>query len=147
MTSFSIHNFGCRVNQAEAFCWSSEFQRHGLRLEKEIGRSELVLINTCTLTSRADRDVRKFIRKVTRLNPQVKLIITGCSVEQQYKEFQGIPQVWHLFPNREKSYLTEKVLSLIAPQKESSILPYRSRALLKIQDGCNFMEFQALIFL
>ena len=58
MTSFFIRNFGCRVNQAEAFAWAEEFQKRGLRLERRGKRSDYVLVNSCTLTGRADRDVK-----------------------------------------------------------------------------------------
>lgn len=138
MTSFSIHNFGCRVNQAEAFLWADNFQKHGLRLERDFLSSEIVLINTCTLTSQADRDVRKFLRRVARLNPEAKLVVTGCSAESLDDELRAIPQIWQIIPNSEKKDLSSKVLSLIKPQGEASRLPFRSRALLKIQDGCNF---------
>ena len=56
MTSFFIQNFGCRVNQAEAFAWAEELQRRGLRLETDPARSGIVVVNSCTLTGRADRD-------------------------------------------------------------------------------------------
>jgi len=138
MTSFSIQNFGCRVNQAEAFLWANDFQKHGLKLERDFRSSDIVLVNTCTLTSRADRDVRKFVRKVARLNPEAKLIVTGCSVERMYEEFRTIPQVWRIFPNNEKKDLASKVLSIIDAQDQVLLKPFRSRALLKIQDGCNF---------
>lgn len=138
MTSFSIQNFGCRTNQAEAFSWADEFQQAGLEYERDFRQSDLVLVNTCTLTSRADRDVRKFIRKVSRLNPEAKLIVTGCSVEKMSKELKAIPQVWRLFLNCEKKDIAEKVLSSLDSREEAQVFPFRARALLKIQDGCNF---------
>jgi threonylcarbamoyladenosine tRNA methylthiotransferase MtaB len=138
MTSFLIHNFGCRVNQAEAFLWADEFQRQGLRLEKDLARSDYILVNTCTLTSRADRDVKQFLNKVARINPKAKLIVTGCSVEQTPEQFQRNPQVWLQASNREKNELAAKILSLISHEEKIIPLPYRSRAFLKIQDGCDF---------
>lgn len=137
MTSFSIQNFGCRVNQAEAFDWARKFQRQGLKLEREFAASQLILVNTCTLTCRADRDARRFIRKMARLNPQAKLVVTGCLVERRCDEFQSMPEIWKIFSNTEKRYLVEKILSEIEPQKSVDVLPFRSRALLKVQDGCN----------
>ncbi len=138
MISFLIRNFGCRVNQAEAFNWAAEFQRHGLKLENDPGRSDLVVVNSCTLTGRADRDVRKFINQVTRANPSARLILTGCYIERAREEFGNIPQVWMVFPNSEKEALASRVLSHFRPEKSGQILPYKSRALLKIQDGCDF---------
>jgi threonylcarbamoyladenosine tRNA methylthiotransferase MtaB len=69
MTSFSIQNFGCRVNQAEAFEWAALLQERGLALTELPEKGGLIIVNTCTLTARADRDVRKFIRRAGREHP------------------------------------------------------------------------------
>jgi len=139
MISLSIHNFGCRVNQAEALLWADVFQEKGIRLEKDFYQSDFVLINSCTLTHRSDRDVKKFIKRVSRSNPKAKVIVAGCLVEGAYDELQSMAQTWLLFRNRDKNNLAARILSLISPQEKA--LPQvhsRSRALLKIQDGCNF---------
>lgn len=137
MTSFSIQSFGCRVNQAEAFIWVDEFQKHGLRYEKDFIKSDLILVNTCTLTSRADRDVRSFLNKTSRLNPTARLIVTGCFAERAADELKEFPQVWQVFSNQNKEELPAKIISLIGPTAEDSKASYRSRALVKIQDGCS----------
>jgi len=137
MTSFSIQSFGCRVNQAEAFSWVDEFQKHGLRYEKDFFKSDLVLVNTCTLTSRADRDVRNFLNRTSRLNPNARLIVTGCFAERAADELKEFPQVWQVFSNQKKEELPAKIISLIGPTAEGSRISYRSRALVKIQDGCS----------
>jgi threonylcarbamoyladenosine tRNA methylthiotransferase MtaB len=136
--SFSIQSFGCRVNQAEAFSWADALQNHGLEYVENSFQSDLVLINTCTLTSRADRDVRHFMNRVCRLNPQARLIVTGCFAERKREELKSHPRIWQLFANAEKEDLTEKIVSSLRPQKGRSYRPYRSRALVKIQDGCDF---------
>lgn len=137
MISFSIQNFGCRVNQAEAFSWAEDLQLHGLKLEEDAARSELVFVNTCTLTSRADRDARKYLRKISRLNPKARLIITGCGISNGGEMFRTLPQAWLISPNEEKERLVETVLSRVVTSEEGLSLPFRSRALLKVQDGCN----------
>ncbi|MCJ7582512.1 MAG: tRNA (N(6)-L-threonylcarbamoyladenosine(37)-C(2))-methylthiotransferase MtaB [Candidatus Aminicenantes bacterium] len=137
MTSFSIQSFGCRVNQAEAFSWVDEFQKHGLKYEQDFFKSDLVLVNTCTLTSRADRDVRSFLNKTSRLNPNARLIVTGCFAERAADELKKFPQVWQVFSNQNKEDLPAKIISLIGPKAEDSRTSYRSRALVKIQDGCS----------
>jgi threonylcarbamoyladenosine tRNA methylthiotransferase MtaB len=137
MTSFAIQNFGCRVNQAEAFSWAETFERQGLKLEDEATAADLVVVNTCTLTSRADRDVRKFIRRISRLNPRAKLVITGCSVDGRRSDFEGIPQVSLVVSNDEKYQLESRVLAQVVAAPGASSKPLRSRGLLKVQDGCN----------
>jgi threonylcarbamoyladenosine tRNA methylthiotransferase MtaB len=137
MTSFSIQNFGCRVNQAEAFGWAEELELSGLSLEKDAARADLVIVNTCTLTSKADRDVRKFIRRVCRLNPAARLVVAGCSVDGGRERFEDYPGTWLTVANREKADLVEKVLSRVGRKAAAEFSPLRSRALLKVQDGCN----------
>ncbi|MFQ6069751.1 MAG: tRNA (N(6)-L-threonylcarbamoyladenosine(37)-C(2))-methylthiotransferase MtaB [Candidatus Aminicenantales bacterium] len=140
MITFSIHNFGCRVNQAEAFLWAEELQKGGMRFEERYEDSELVVVNSCTLTSRAERDVRKFLKQISRLNPGAKIVLTGCLVERSRNELQANPQIWKLISNTEKDELVKKVLSSITSVREQKreVYSYRSRALIKIQDGCNF---------
>jgi threonylcarbamoyladenosine tRNA methylthiotransferase MtaB len=145
MPSFSIQNFGCRVNQAEAFAWAEAFRERGLRLEDDPGRSDLVLVNSCTLTGRADRDVRRFVERVSRRNPGAGLVITGCLAEATREELAGMPQVRLVLANREKHRLTEEVMALVgdpdavaaAGDAAEAAAPYRSRGLLKVQDGCD----------
>jgi len=98
----------------------------------------LVVINTCTITNRADRDVRSFIRKVLRLNSEAKLIVTGCFAEQAEKEFENNPKISYFIRNSEKKNLVPLIVSSRKKIKEPKIVPYRSRALVKIQDGCDF---------
>ena len=138
MTSFSIQTFGCRVNQAEAFWWTDALQKKGLKFEKDVLQSDLVVINSCTLTSRADSDTRRFIRRMSRLNPTAKLIVTGCYAERTPEELERMPQVWRIFSNAEKKAITGEILSLAGPKAAEPALAFRSRALVKVQDGCDF---------
>lgn len=138
MRSFSIQSFGCRVNQAEAFCWADELQKNGLEYEEDFFRSDLIVVNSCTLTSHADSDVRKFIRAIARRNPKAHLIATGCYVERAPDEFKDMPQIWRSYSNKEKSLFVKDLLSSISPQKSEPRRFFRSRALVKIQDGCDF---------
>ncbi len=137
MTSFAIQNFGCRVNQAEAFAWAEIFERHGLELEKSPERADIVIVNTCTLTSQADREGRKFIRRIERQNPRARLVLTGCAVEAERQAFEKNSRAWLVLSNREKESLAQKVMAGLPERPEKSYQPLRSRALLKVQDGCD----------
>jgi len=138
MNSFSIQSFGCRVNQAEAFSWADEFQKRGLRFEEEHSRSDLILVNTCTVTARADRDVRNFIRRMNRENPEARLVVTGCFAERAAEELRRFPGVWQVVSNLEKEGLPDRILSQPLLHAKTRFRPFRSRALVKIQDGCDF---------
>ncbi len=135
--SFSIQNFGCRVNQAESFAWAEALERRGLVREPDASRADFVVINSCTLTSRADRDVRKFIRRVARLNPAAKLVIAGCSVERDREALAAMPLAWMVLSNEEKIDLPERVAANMPAGPAAAANPLRSRALLKVQDGCD----------
>lgn len=138
MTSFSIQSFGCRVNQAEAFDWANTLQSHGLVYRSDSFHSDLVLVNTCTLTGRADRDVRHFINKMARNNPEARLVLTGCYSERFREDLLKNPQVWLLFRNENKAELPERILDCLGSRITADVKPFRSRALVKVQDGCDF---------
>lgn len=143
MPSFSVRNFGCRVNRAEAFAWAEAFRERGLRLEEDGGGSDVVLINSCTLTGRADRDVRRFIRKTARDNPGTKIVVTGCYAERAPAEISGMPNVVAVLPNSAKARLPERVMEIVGGEGArvgaalETEAPFRARAFLKVQDGCD----------
>ena len=138
MTSFSIRNFGCRVNQAEAFAWAEEFRRHGLGVGDAWEQSDYVLVNSCTLTGRADRDVKRFIHKVARRNPKARLIVTGCLAERAGGDLRQMPGVWMVVGNAEKGDLARKLIeSTETHEGAAEADPYRARAQVKVQDGCD----------
>ncbi|MFW6140088.1 MAG: tRNA (N(6)-L-threonylcarbamoyladenosine(37)-C(2))-methylthiotransferase MtaB [Acidobacteriota bacterium] len=138
MRSFSIQSFGCRTNQAEAFQWAGRLQQHGFVLENSYYKSDIVIVNTCTLTQRADADARNFIRKVSRQNPKARIIVTGCYAERDPMRFRKDPKVWKVFLNKEKDLLPREVMDHFGSRKPVPYIPFRSRAPVKIQDGCDF---------
>jgi threonylcarbamoyladenosine tRNA methylthiotransferase MtaB len=143
MLSFSVRNFGCRVNRAEAFAWAESFRERGLRLEEDGGGSDVVLINSCTLTGRADRDVRRFIRKTARDNPGTRIVVTGCYAERAPAEIAGMANVVAVLPNSAKARLPERVMEIVGGEEARAEAapetgaPFRARAFLKVQDGCD----------
>ncbi len=140
MTSVFIHNFGCRVNQAEAFDWSERLARASLTVVKDWRKAQVVVVNSCALTARAEADVRQFLRKVRRELPEVRLVLTGCLREEVAEELKHSLKLNLFLPNPAKDSLVEEVLRLtgsISKTQVSEKRPYRSRALIKIQDGCN----------
>jgi threonylcarbamoyladenosine tRNA methylthiotransferase MtaB len=143
MLSFSVRNFGCRVNRAEAFAWSESFRERGLRLEEDGGGSDVVLVNSCTLTGRADRDVRRFIRKTARDHPGTRIFVTGCYAERAPAEISGMPNVVAVLPNSAKARLPERVMEIVGGDgarmgvAQEAEAPFRARAFLKVQDGCD----------
>src|SRR5512137_2751713 len=112
MPSVAVRNFCCRANQADAFAWADALQARGLTLEESVGRSDVVLVNSCTVTGRADRDVRKFIRAVHRENERAKIVVTGCYAERAAGEIAGLPGVVAVVPQSAKKGLADRLLSI-----------------------------------
>jgi threonylcarbamoyladenosine tRNA methylthiotransferase MtaB len=140
MTSFSIQNFGCRVNQAEAFEWAALLQERGFTLTELPEEGGLIIVNTCTLTARADRDVHKFIRRAAREYPGSRIVVTGCLAERAPAGLAGMPGVWKVLPNRDKDRLPAEILAaagVAAPAGAPALSRFRARAFLKVQDGCD----------
>jgi threonylcarbamoyladenosine tRNA methylthiotransferase MtaB len=78
------------------------------------------------------------MNRVYRLNPEARLIVTGCFAERNREMLKRDPHIWKVFLNEEKEYLAESILSSLKSRGKKSYRPYRSRALVKIQDGCDF---------
>jgi threonylcarbamoyladenosine tRNA methylthiotransferase MtaB len=138
MTSFSVRTFGCRVNQAEAFSWVQDLQTRGLVYEPDVWKGDIVVVNTCTLTNKADRDVRSFLSRIARDNPGARLVLTGCYAERYAADLLENPQICQVVQNAEKEDLPEKIPLGKGSQKRLGMEHYRSRALVKVQDGCDF---------
>ncbi len=145
MTSFAVRSFGCRVNQAEAFGWVEELRKGGLRLEEDPGRGDYLLVNSCTLTGRADRDVRRFVHRAARENPHARIVVTGCFSGGAADELRRMPGVWLVVPNGGKPGLAARVIEAAGERKGGATktaltdpVPFRARAFLKVQDGCDF---------
>lgn len=139
MTSVFIHNFGCRVNQAEAFDWSDSITEAGVSVVRDWRQAEVVVVNSCALTARAEADVRQFIRRLQREAPQAKVILTGCLAEKGLEELKEWTNVILTVPNSAKDRLVDEVIKIAG--KNAGLTPekkfYRSRALIKVQDGCD----------
>ncbi|HSA95831.1 MAG TPA: tRNA (N(6)-L-threonylcarbamoyladenosine(37)-C(2))-methylthiotransferase MtaB [Acidobacteriota bacterium] len=152
MPSVAVVNFGCRANQAEAFAWADALQARGLTLEGSSGRSDVVLVNSCTLTGRADRDVRKLIRTVGRENPAARVVVAGCYAERAPEELAGLMNIVAVLGTNDKNRVVETVARIAneavsvepaGPAVERAAAPaaenaaFRARAFLKVQDGCD----------
>jgi len=138
MTSVFIHNFGCRVNQAEAFDWTNQLIECGLFLERDWRRAEIIVVNSCALTGRAEADVRQFLRRVKKDAPQAKIIVTGCLTEKTKEELNKNIKPALIIPNALKNDLAAEVTRLSdGVKREVGPRFFRSRALIKVQDGCD----------
>lgn len=128
---------GCKVNQYE-----TQAMRESLRSadasENAEGPNDFVVINTCTVTEKADRENRYWIRRLRRENPAAKIVVTGCWVKRNRKEVESLPEIDLVLSNEEKPELASRLFQGCGgPFQISSFQGYHGRAFLKIQDGCN----------
>src|SRR6516225_1728284 len=86
MASFSVENFGCRATQADASALRSALRASGLAPASDHGTADIVVLNTCTVTSAADTQAREVIRKIHRANPNARIVVTGCYAQRAPEE-------------------------------------------------------------
>lgn len=151
----AIKTLGCRQNQSESDALQESLRRDGYTAVGPDEAADLFIINTCTVTKEADADSRQMIRRAIRHNPSARVVVTGCYAQAAAGEVAAISGVDLVAGNGEKaqlpvliSGLREKRRPLIAVgdmQRASrfTTLPppvgaARSRALLKVQDGCSY---------
>ena len=155
MKTFHVQNFGCRASQADGAALEASLSEKGLTATGDLRNAGLVVLNTCTVTSSADQDVRRIIRQVKRENPEAKILVTGCYAQRSPGEIAGLEGVSWVVGNSHKGSIGDIVLESPAPyhaevhigdifsQSEFFSAPVegpagdRSRPNLKIQDGCN----------
>jgi threonylcarbamoyladenosine tRNA methylthiotransferase MtaB len=120
--SYYVENFGCRANQADGAAIERQFRERGLNRASTAEEASLVVLNTCTVTAAADQDARAAIRRIHRLNPDCKIVVTGCYAQRGSAEIGAQPGVHGVVGNSHKAQLAEIVLQnelLSFPQPQS----------------------------
>ncbi len=153
MESFFIQSFGCRASQADGAEIGSALETRGLTPAFTAAEAGLVILNSCTVTSSADDDLRHAVRRAHRENPSARILVTGCFAQRCPQEIAALEGVTWVVGNDAKS----RIPDIAAPPPET---PYhgqihlagafgpfellahdagsgRTRPTLKIQDGCN----------
>jgi len=106
--TYAILTFGCRVNQADSLQVEEGLVARGLRPDLP-ERADLVIVNSCSVTGTADQGVRQAVRRVARLNPAAKVVVTGCYATRRPDEVASLPNVLRIVPNLEKSALADEL--------------------------------------
>ncbi len=142
-------NLGCKLNQAELEALARRFVAAGHTISPSLSDADLHVVNSCTVTHMAARDSRKVARRGRRLNPALKTVLTGCYVASEPTEAARLAGVDLIVANHEKERLLEHVhrafpetrrFGSSSSQIEVPYVPLEfgnSRALVKIEDGCN----------
>ena len=148
-----FYTLGCRVNQYETDAVRQAFIEAGYEIISEPSDADVVVVNTCTVTSEADRKSRQQLRRMARLSPKAVICAMGCSTEMS----EGEVDADVVCGTKDKHLLISKVQEFISSGKEhihkglrdditeedgyaefgTVLSPEASRAYIKIEDGCN----------
>ena len=158
MKRASLHTLGCRLNQAETAVLEARLRRDGYHVVEFGSPTDLFVVNTCSVTEEAERTCRYVIRKTLKHSPDAFVAVTGCYAQTGVHELRTIPGIdlivgnqfkWDLpsflpAPDALKKQPDPEVLHTRTIDREDFTLPEygepdSTRALLKIQDGCNVM--------
>ncbi len=148
--SFIIKTLGCKVNQYDSERLRSQLMRRGCQSLTGSGEEQpqLIVVNTCSVTSESDRKGRQLIRKMIRRYPNARIAVTGCYSERKPAELASIEGVDELVPIEEQAQWIERVVeelgwgcedqdALWEPGQGIEIFQEHTRAFVKIQDGCD----------
>ena len=108
---YSVITFGCRVNQADSLNVEEGFRAHGA-IAGDAEEADIVVVNTCSVTASADQAARQTIRRIARINPAAKIIVTGCYATRRPDEVAELPGVIRVVPNDDKPQLISIVRSV-----------------------------------
>jgi threonylcarbamoyladenosine tRNA methylthiotransferase MtaB len=173
----AIANLGCKVNQSEMESAARLLRERGVALT-DGAPADLVLVNTCTVTSTADQKSRQAVRRARRANPDAEIVVTGCAVQVGREAFAATDPAARLVDNRAKDGLLDELSNLVGPRAKDGLLDElanlvgsradsladgrldramptlsgveidgvadgrtsieRTRAFIKVQDGCSF---------
>ena len=102
MPVFRLITFGCKVNQCDTAGMARELAHQGWRAAAPGAAPDLVIVNTCTVTKRADQQARQAIRRLAREHPGTPVWVTGCYAQRAPAEVAALPGVQAVFGNQEK---------------------------------------------
>jgi len=112
-STFHIENFGCRAARADGEAVGERLRASGLA-EAQPSAADVMIINTCSVTAEADRAARAFIRRAHRLNPDARILVTGCYAQRAPAELARIDGVSAVVGNSHKALAPEIAIRLAA---------------------------------
>ena len=143
----ALETHGCKLNQADSEALARRFLEAGYQVVPADQPADICVVNTCTVTHVADSKARQELRALRRRNPDATLVATGCYAQRDPSALAAVQGVDLVLGNRDKPALVERVLQARGDPTQPcrngeglAALPYlpgRSRAMVKIQEGCN----------
>ena len=149
----SFYTLGCKVNLYESEVIMNMFKKKGYEIVDFDSPSDIVIINTCTVTNTSDKKSRNIIRQAVRNNPNSVIVVMGCYSQVRSEDIKSIPGVNIIIGNSNKSKVVDLVEEYIKNKENKTIIDNimktcfepmeldkfetKTRAFVKIQDGCN----------
>lgn len=138
--------FGCKANQYDTERFRAELEAAGAQVVDDPAQAHACVVNTCTVTNRADAVARKAIRRLKRDHPDIEIVVAGCSAALRPADYAAMAQVAGVVRGHDPAELLETIAPL-APLLEVDEEPIGAtllernergtRAWMKIQDGCD----------
>jgi threonylcarbamoyladenosine tRNA methylthiotransferase MtaB len=146
--SVAIHTHGCKLNQADSNVLARQFIESGYKLVDSVAEADVYVLNTCTVTATADRKALQALRSVRRANPDALIVATGCFAQRKPVELARLGSASIVVGNFQKDNLVSQVMAVHQKEQDSVALVTanlvatsqgigRTRAMVKIQEGCN----------
>lgn len=147
--TFFLATLGCKVNQYESHALREAWLAQGMLEAALPEEADVIVVNSCAVTAKAVADVRAVLRRLRRAAPQATIIMTGCAANLPEREFAGLEGIRIVPQNAKEDLLaglpeTDAANSFLEGRKHPGAYPNfalsgydRSRAVLKIQDGCS----------
>ena len=136
---YAVVTFGCRVNQADSLVIEDGLRSRGA-VASSPEEADIVVINTCSVTASADQAARQTVRRIARLNPEVRVVVTGCYATRQPAEVSALPNVVRVVANTEKDDVVASMFGDGDGPCGHSLAPGvagRTALTLRVQTGCD----------
>lgn len=164
MSSVAFITLGCKVNQFETETMEGLFKRAGYSIVPSAEPADVYVVNTCSVTSFGDKKSRQMIRRIQRLNTNAVIAVTGCYSQAEPEKIKALPGVRVVLGTRNRHLIVDYVEKAMAQDgiidgvtdimkaREFEDIPLyempaRTRAFLKIQEGCtNFCSYCIIPF-
>lgn len=148
MKKFNIHTMGCKANQFESAIIEENLIKNGLEKVKDVKDADFYILNSCSVTHKSDNEAMYLLRAAKHKNPNVVTIATGCMAQIEKEELLKNDFIDYVVGNDEKlhlyeiissdtKFLAKDILKLTEFSKVELIDTTKTRASLKIQDGCD----------
>ncbi len=118
MATFSLENFGCRATEADAAAMRRALRSAGWTMLEQHASAEVVVLNTCTVTSAADSQARDAVRKIHRANPAARILVTGCYAQRAPEDLAQLPGVSWVVGNSHQTEIPGLLRELLSRDVE-----------------------------